>query len=86
MFKERMFRWLQREEVIVKYIEEEEKRKVFLLGHLGKKIGVITISILLVLVIGGGAAAAAYVTSKVDRMEVKQLDAQKLEINQRSRA
>ena len=32
MFKERMFRWLQREEVIVKYIEEEEKRKVFLLG------------------------------------------------------
>ena len=58
------------------------KKKGFSSWSLGKKIGVITISILLVLVIGGGAAAAAYVTSKVDRMEVKQLDAQKLEINQ----
>ena len=58
------------------------KKKGFSSWSLGKKIGVITISILLVLVIGGGSAAAAYVTSKVDRMEVKQLDAQKLEINQ----
>ena len=58
------------------------KKKGFSSWSLGKKIGVITISILMVLVIGGGAAAAAYVTSKVDRMEVKQLDAQKLEINQ----
>lgn len=37
---------------------------------------------LLVIVIGGGAAAAAYVTSKMDKMEVEQLDANKLEINQ----
>ena len=34
-----------------------------------------------VCVIGGGAAAAAYVTSKVDKMEVKKLDVNKLEIN-----
>ena len=41
----------------------------------------IAVSILLVLVIGGGAAAAAYVTSKVDKMEVQKLDVNKLEIN-----
>ena len=33
--------------------------------------------------IGGGAAAAACVTSKMDKMEVKQLDANKLEINKK---
>lgn len=57
-------------------------KKGFATWSLGKKIGVIAVSVLLVLVIGGGAAAAAYVTSKVDKMEVKQLDADKLEINQ----
>ena len=35
------------------------KKKGFSSWSLGKKIGVITISILLVLVIGGGAAAAS---------------------------
>lgn len=58
------------------------KKKGFSTWSLGKKIGVIVVSILLVVVIGGGAAAAAYVTSKMDRMEVKQLDTNKLEINQ----
>ena len=58
------------------------KKKGFSTWSLGKKIGVIAISLLLVLVIGGGAAAAAYVTGKIDKMEVKQLDADKLEINQ----
>lgn len=71
--------------------ERKSRRKVhrgrrtkrgFSTWSLGKKIGVITVSILLTIVIGGGAAAAAYVTSKVDKMEVKQLDANKLEINQ----
>lgn len=57
-------------------------KKGFSTWSLGKKIGVITISILLTIVIGGGAAAAAYVTSKMDKLEVTQLDAKKLEINQ----
>lgn len=56
-------------------------KKGFSTWSLGKKIGVIAISILLTIVVGGGAAAAAYVTSKMDKMEVKQLDANKLEIN-----
>ena len=58
------------------------KKRGFSTWSLGKKIGVIFVSMLLVIVIGGGAAAAAYVTSKMDKMEVKQLDANKLEINQ----
>ena len=58
------------------------KKRGFSTWSLGKKIGVIAVSILLVLVVGGGAAAAAYVSSKVDKMEVKQLDTNKLEINQ----
>lgn len=57
------------------------KKRGFSTWSLGKKIGVIAVSILLVLVIGGGAAAAAYVTSKVDKMEVQKLDVNKLEIN-----
>ena len=57
------------------------KKRGFSTWSLGKKIGVIAVSILLVLVIGGGAAAVAYVTSKVDKMEVKKLDVNKLEIN-----
>lgn len=57
------------------------KKRGFSIWSLGKKIGVIAVSILLVLVIGGGAAAAAYVTSKVDKMEVQKLDVNKLEIN-----
>ena len=57
------------------------KKRGFSTWSLGKKIGVISVSILLVLVIGGGAAAAAYVTSKVDKMEVQKLDVNKLEIN-----
>ena len=57
------------------------KKRGFSTWTLGKKIGVIAVSILLVLVIGGGAAAAAYVTSKVDKMEVQKLDVNKLEIN-----
>ena len=56
------------------------KKRGFSTWSLGKKIGVIAVSILLVLVIGGGAAAA-YVTSKVDKMEVQKLDVNKLEIN-----
>lgn len=56
-------------------------KKGFATWSLGKKIATITISILLAVVIGGGAAAAAYVTSKVDKMQVKQLEADKLEIN-----
>lgn len=58
------------------------KKRGFSTWSLGKKIGVIFVSMLLVIVIGGGAAAAAYVTSKMDKMEVEQLDANKLEINQ----
>ena len=57
------------------------KKRGFSTWSLGKKISVIAVSILLVLVIGGGAAAAAYVTSKVDKMEVQKLDVNKLEIN-----
>lgn len=57
------------------------KKRGFSTWSLGKKIGVIAVSILLVLVIGGGAAAAAYVTSKVDKMEVQKLEVNKLEIN-----
>ena len=53
------------------------KKRGFSTWSLGKKIGVIAVSILLVLVIGGGAAAAAYVTSKVDKMEVQKLDVNK---------
>ena len=58
------------------------KKRGFSTWSLGKKIGVIFVSMLLVIVIGGGAAPAAYVTSKMDKMEVEQLDANKLEINQ----
>ena len=58
------------------------KKRGFSAWSVGKKIGVIFVSMLLVIVIGGRAAAAAYVTSKMDKMEVKQLDANKLEINQ----
>ena len=51
------------------------KKRGFSTWSLGKTIGVIFVSMLLVIVIGGGAAAAAYVTSKMDKMEVEQLDA-----------
>lgn len=63
-------------------VHRGRKKRGFSTWSLGKKIGVIAVSILLVLVVGGGAAAAAYVSSKVDKMEVKQLDTNKLEINQ----
>lgn len=62
-------------------VHRGRKKRGFSTWSLGKKIGVIAVSILLVLVIGGGAAAAAYVTSKVDKMEVQKLDVNKLEIN-----
>ena len=56
-------------------------KKGFATWSLGKRIAVVTLSVLLTIVVGGGAAMAAYVASKVDKMEVKQLDANKLEIN-----
>ena len=40
------------------------KKRGFSTWSLGKKIGVIFVSMLLVIVIGGGAAAAAYVTAR----------------------
>ncbi len=58
------------------------KKKGFSTWSTGKKVGVILLSIILVLVIGGGAAVAAYVTSKMDKIEVKELNAEALEINQ----
>ena len=56
-------------------------KKGFATWSLGKRIAVVTLSVILTIVVGGGAAMAAYVASKVDKMEVKQLDANKLEIN-----
>ena len=56
-------------------------KKGFATWSLGKRIAVVTLSVILTIVVGGGAAMAAYVASKVDKMEVKQLDVNKLEIN-----
>lgn len=59
------------------------KKRGFSTWSLGKKIGVIFVSMLLVIVIGGGAAAAAYVEpARWIRWKSSSWDANKLEINQ----
>lgn len=57
------------------------RKRGFATWSLGKRIGVIVLSLVLTIVIGGGAAAAAFMASKMDKMEVKELNAEALEIN-----